>query len=249
MAKKQDNMWIWDQVERTNPEGTKPVSMGKRSFTAIDAQYQRKRATEVFGPFGQGYSVSKVTIAFLDVEDEYGPVKLAIYTAEFWWYDRAAEQCNEFPIASTIKVAYGTKWGRRVDDEWLKKVATDALTKGLSMLGFNADVFMGKFDDNRYVAAMEQEFASENKAVVPKVAAPDSLATFKSIFEKVAAEGGTDAFRTLWASWARSDVSNEEVKKCKEFIKNSPDCQTWLQDLKKKASATDERLEAESAAQ
>jgi hypothetical protein len=56
MAKKTDNMWIWDQVERTNPEGTKPVSMGKRSFTAIDAQYQRKRATEVFGPFGLGHN-------------------------------------------------------------------------------------------------------------------------------------------------------------------------------------------------
>ena len=25
------------------------------------------------------------------------------------------------------------------------------LTKGLSKLGFNADVFMGRFDDNKYV--------------------------------------------------------------------------------------------------
>ena len=33
----------------------------------------------------------------------------------------------------------------------MKKVATDALTKGLSKLGFNADVFMGMFDDNKYV--------------------------------------------------------------------------------------------------
>ena len=41
--------------------------------------------------------------------------------------------------------------GNRVDDDCIKKVATDALTKGLSKLGFNADVFMGRFDDNKYV--------------------------------------------------------------------------------------------------
>ena len=47
--------------------------------------------------------------------------------------------------------------GSRVDDDCIKKVATDALTKGLSKLGFNADVFMGRFDDNKYVDASGQK--------------------------------------------------------------------------------------------
>jgi hypothetical protein len=42
-----------------------------------------------------------------------------------------------------------------------KKVATDALTKALSMLGFSADVFMGLFDDNKYVTEVGAEFAAE----------------------------------------------------------------------------------------
>ena len=32
-------------------------------------------------------------------------------------------------------------------------------TKALSKLGFNADVFLGKYDDNKYVAKMKEEFA------------------------------------------------------------------------------------------
>jgi hypothetical protein len=37
---------------------------------------------------------------------------------------------------------------------------TDALTKGLSQLGFNADVFLGLYDDNKYVEAVRREFAT-----------------------------------------------------------------------------------------
>ena len=49
----------------------------------------------------------------------------------------------------------------RVDDDFFKKVATDALTKGLSKLGFNADVFMGKFDDNKYVSTLTEKYTKK----------------------------------------------------------------------------------------
>ena len=41
----------------------------------------------------------------------------------------------------------------------LKKVAT----KGLSKLGFNADVFMGKFDDNKYVDSLANKYGVDKK--------------------------------------------------------------------------------------
>ena len=47
----------------------------------------------------------------------------------------------------------------KLDEDAPKKAMTDALTKALSHLGIGADVFLGKFDDNRYVAAMEKEFS------------------------------------------------------------------------------------------
>jgi hypothetical protein len=48
----------------------------------------------------------------------------------------------------------------KVDDNFAKKIETDALTKAISKLGFNADIFMGKFDDARYVNEMNIEFGN-----------------------------------------------------------------------------------------
>lgn len=146
MAKKNDNMKLWDSVEKTNPKYTKKVNQ-RGGFTAIGAQYQLRTATELFGPFGTGWGVSRETI------EKWEDVGLAVYQAYLWYYldkekdNEKIRQLHEFPIHSSIKYCNNG----RVDDDFFKKVATDALTKGLSKLGFNADVFMGKFDDNKYV--------------------------------------------------------------------------------------------------
>ncbi len=46
----------------------------------------------------------------------------------------------------------------RYDDDAGKKAMTDALTKGLSHLGLSADVFLGLFEDNKYVAKVAAQF-------------------------------------------------------------------------------------------
>jgi hypothetical protein len=46
----------------------------------------------------------------------------------------------------------------RVDSDASKKATTDAITKLLSQLGFSADVFLGKYDDQKYVEALREEF-------------------------------------------------------------------------------------------
>jgi len=143
MAKK-DNMQLWESVETTDPNFTKKVNQ-RGGFTAIGAQYQLRTATETFGPFGVGWGVRGETI------EKWEDVGLAVYQAHLWYYytvdGHEVSELHEVPIHSSIK--YHSNG--RVDDDFFKKVATDALTKGLSKIGFNADVFMGKFDDNKYV--------------------------------------------------------------------------------------------------
>ena len=147
MAKK-DNMKLWESVETTDPNFTKKVNQ-RGGFTAISAQYQLMTATETFGPFGTGWGVKDERI------EKWEDAGLAVYTGTLWYIPAEfkkvipviKEEPSEFPIHSSIK--YHSNG--RVDDDFMKKVATDALTKGLSKLGFNADVFMGKFDDNKYV--------------------------------------------------------------------------------------------------
>ena len=145
---KKDNMKLWNSVETTDPKFTKKVNQ-RGGFTAIGAQYQLRTATETFGPFGTGWGVKNERI------EKWEDSGLAVYTATLWYVSRefkkgipiVQDKPSEFPIHSSIK--YHSNG--RVDDDFMKKVATDALTKGLSKLGFNADVFMGMFDDNKYV--------------------------------------------------------------------------------------------------
>ena len=152
-----DNLKLWDSVQKTDPSHTKKAKIGQMSITAICPQYQRKNATIAFGPYGSGWGVEDQEFSFMDFADQ---TKLCTYTATFW-YMHNDKKCA-FPIQSNIKVAFVTQGGKgylKIDDEYSKKAATDALTKGLSMLGFNSDVFEGKYDDSKYVNQMVQEFA------------------------------------------------------------------------------------------
>lgn len=140
-------MKLWKEVSETNPQHTKYVNQ-RGGFTAIGAQYQVKKATEMFGPIGIGWGVKN---------EVFTPMAngMALYQSEFWYKSKDGE--GSFPINSSIAM----QKNGRIDDEFAKKVTTDALTKGLSKLGFNSDIFEGKFDDNRYIAEMETKFNTE----------------------------------------------------------------------------------------
>ena len=142
---------LWDRVCETDPNTTKKVNQ-RGGFTAIDAQSQVHTATKMFGAFGTGWGIKDERI------QNWEHAGLAVYEATLWYIFEGSKTAREFPIHSSIR--YVTNG--RVDDDFYKKVATDALTKGLSKLGFNADVFLGKFDDNKYVNTMTKKFSVDN---------------------------------------------------------------------------------------
>lgn len=144
-------MKIWDQVQTSDPASIKEVSFG-RKFNAINAQHQFKRATEVFGPFGEGWGIRDECYEMLIPG-------LLLYTAILWHGDKSDP--NQFGISSSISTHSNSG---KLDDEVAKKVSTDAITKGLSRLGFNADVFLGLWDDSRYVNTVKDEKAKVDTA-------------------------------------------------------------------------------------
>ena len=154
MPKIKENMKLWKSVETTDPAFTTRVNQ-RGGFTAIGAQYQLRTATEKFGPMGAGWGVEDET------REKWEDVGLAVYQAKLW-YKPDSGSMGSIPIHSSIKY----QSNGRVDDDFMKKVATDALTKGLSKLGFNADVFMGKFDDNKYVNILTDPSGTWKKEVV-----------------------------------------------------------------------------------
>ena len=179
MAKMKNNLELWDTVQTTAPQYTKRVNQ-RGGFTAIAAQSQVKRATEVFGIMGHGWGVEDEK--FTTVEG----TTMVLYTANLWY--KFNTRTGAIPIHSSIK--YGANG--RYDDDFAKKVATDALTKGLSKLGFNADVFMGLFDDNKYVNDVASKFkkVSDNGWIIEITKASKKLSdTDRKKIEQSVADG------------------------------------------------------------
>jgi len=65
---------------------------------------------------------------------------------------------GEFPISNSISLFTDAK-RTKPDVEFAKKIETNTISKALSKLGFNTDVYMGKFEDNAYVQARYTEEA------------------------------------------------------------------------------------------
>lgn len=101
--------------------------------------YQIQMATEQFGEAGKGWGWS-----FSEPIFSSGTV---VIKCTLWHGDKG----------HTIE-HFGQKnleFKGKPDEDAFKKAATDGLTKCLSYLGFNADVFLGKFDDNKYVEGLK----------------------------------------------------------------------------------------------
>ena len=156
-----DNMFLWNQVCETDPHHTRRVNQ-RGGFTAIDAQWQIENATRLWGPYGFRWGLKDCEFKGLYSNGDT-LVELAL-DAKFYYpilvVDDNGETVNVgegfFDISADIAYKPG--------NDSRKKLMTDATTKALSKLGFNADVFLGKFDDNKYIQEMEQKFHNENKS-------------------------------------------------------------------------------------
>lgn len=163
-----DNLKLWHSVEKTNPNYTKKAKVGGNNITAISPQFQILNATEQFGSYGSEWGFRNIQ---LDYSITNTPIKLSVtdwntketsvidsvlglvgFKATFFYPK------GEFEITNSIKIFTDNKHSK-IDDNYAKKLETDALTKALSKLGFNADIFLGKFDDVRYLEEVTKEFA------------------------------------------------------------------------------------------
>ena len=160
-----NNMKIWDAVSITDPRHTKKVEFG-RKFTAIDAHYQVQSATTQFGPVGAGWGYKT---KFSEIFLENGQIMVCC-DLTLWW--RSEAEWENIPMKSPkrefgpIRGAAMLYNGKKVDTDAPKKAMTDALTKWLSHMGFSADVFLGKFDDNKYVNQLKKDVEAEESASV-----------------------------------------------------------------------------------
>jgi len=140
---------FYKSVAKTNPKFVKNQNVGGRKITTIDPQSQTETATEKWGLFGKAWGIKDISFS----TRQYGTTEVMTIQGVFWFPD------GEFPYSVSDKSFYISAKGKDIIDiDIEKKLLTSLKSKCLSLIGFNSDIFLGKFDDANYVNEMWGEF-------------------------------------------------------------------------------------------
>ncbi len=200
-----DNLALWKAVEKTDPAHTKHVNQ-RGGFTAISAQYQVLSATKQFGPIGYGWGYTTGSPIICDT--------LIMVPVTLWHGSRD----NSFGPMLGCEEWKDSKG--RIDSDAPKKAVTDGLTKLLSQLGFNADVFLGKFDDNKYVEQRRREVEAEARAEANLPTGPINDETRAWLANKIDSTGKPvgDFCRTFGVTSLKA-ITYEQMEAAKEWVR------------------------------
>ena len=141
---------LWNRFADIDPAFTKPITGKDYMGTSPNPHYVIQCLTEMFGPVGVGFG--------WEVEqDEFTPIGEEVLhwcRIRFWHTDRS----NGFSAYGQTKALMKTKNGLRLDEDAPKKSLTDAVTKAASQIGIAANIFLGRWDDSKYVAEVNAVF-------------------------------------------------------------------------------------------
>lgn len=204
---------IWDALKQTNPEHTKPFKrQGGFSGTCVNSTYVIEKITKNFGVCGVGWGYEIVSEEYKDgapiiINDKplmlNGSVAcevLHVLRVKVW-IKQDGELVGEAEHYGQTMLVHRNKYGLCTDEEAPKKSLTDALSKAFSMFGCSADVFMGQYDDSKYVDDLVNKFSFDE--YVDKI---QSAATTKSV---------KDIFAEAWKG-ANNKEQQEKIKKIYE---------------------------------
>ncbi|HEU4805426.1 MAG TPA: hypothetical protein VFS91_06410, partial [Nitrobacter sp.] len=162
--------------------------------TATNATYLARKATEQFGPCGTGWGITvlseDVFVGAPHIIDGQVVANDMIHKvhARLWYvFEGVRGEVEQF---GQTQIVGKNKNGFYTDEEAPKKSLTDAMSKCLSLLGFSADIHMGMYDDNKYVASITKEFAEDKaKTFSEAIKAAENLEQLNDIGSKLAAAG------------------------------------------------------------
>jgi hypothetical protein len=150
---------IWNALEPTDPKYTKNFKKGF-SGTAINPTYGMKKLTEVFGACGVGWGDEIIESRFDEGAwfNERDRETIHTIILKLWFYNGEGEKASVIGVGTTTFIGQN-KHGVFTDEEYFKKTMTDALSNASKKLGLSADIFMGLYDDSKYLNEVTQKFA------------------------------------------------------------------------------------------
>lgn len=175
-----DTLALWNKVEKTAPEHTKEITGKSYKGTSPKPHYLVRKATETFGPCGIGWGF---TIVDERIEEGAGGEKMHLARVRVW-YKWDGERGEVEHIGGTQFSGTRSSGKSFTDEDAPKKSVTDALVKALSMIGFAGDIFMGRYDDSKYVAELQNQTTEPDESTTLFIEnAVKKISAFKTVQE------------------------------------------------------------------
>lgn len=202
MSEAQNNMEIWDQVEKTLPGHTTKFNKGGFKGTSVNPIHNAEKATELFGPAGKGWGVRSLQTKEQRIDED----TLMVSEEVELWYMWKGERCSVTHWASELMVQRVKKdvdgGYLKYDDEAWKKCRTNATSKCLSLLGFSADLWKGYYDSEAYIQERQRDQEHENVAQAIKAQFKEAVKVLDTF-----CLCKSDEDRQLICQWAMEDPS------------------------------------------
>jgi hypothetical protein len=174
-AMSNENMKLWNQVCVTDPKAVKAITGKPYKGHSPKPYWLIQRATEVFGPCGQGWGVEVKSESFHRMT-ETDVMHSAVVTV---WYMQDGKRCQIEQMGQTKACYEKSGGGMMLDEDAGKKSVTDGMVKCLSMIGFAGDIFSGRWDDSNYVEWAGQQFEEP-----PQRMSDDAIASYQRQFDE-----------------------------------------------------------------
>lgn len=208
-----DNLALWHSVEKTDPNHVKAITGKAYKGDSPKPHYLVWKATDTFGPCGIGWGFEIVEEKLLDgallAPGFYERIHMARVRVWYKWAGErgVVEHVGQTAFSGRRKARDdGTPGAPFTDEDAPKKSVTDALIKALSMIGFAGDIFIGRYDDSKYVNGLRAEAAAEKAAAEPAKAPPTRQQG------KNAQPAGVDAARQKAVDFRDSFIA--EIRRC-----------------------------------
>jgi hypothetical protein len=180
MTKQQNpNLALWERVFVTDPQAVKPITGKPYKGNSPKPYWLIWRATQEFGPCGEGWGVEVKSESFYRMTDT-DVMHSAVVVV---WYMKDGKRCQVEQMGQTKACYAKSGGGMVVDEDAGKKSITDGMVKCLSMIGFAGDIFSGRWDDSGYV-----QWAAEQYAPPPATITEEQASKIEALIAEVGAD-------------------------------------------------------------
>lgn len=147
---------LWNAFADIDPAYTKPIKGKPYRGTSPNPQYVIRCLTEMFGPVGEGFGWEVMAEGFQNLGDEV----LHWCRISFW---HSSNPDRRFEAYGQTKALMKTSSGMMSDEDAPKKSMTDAIVKAASQIGIASNIFLGRWDDQKYVTSVADAFAQKDE--------------------------------------------------------------------------------------